>query len=102
MTKETTQDQNSAVPENAFRDLSTRSTIFRTKLIEEFQLLDNIGSSSSAQAPTRSSTDFADDATRKTILIENSTQLIKFKVRALFRPRYQDQQKIRYSKEPNK
>ncbi|KAI9209050.1 Ion transport protein-domain-containing protein [Polychytrium aggregatum] len=66
-------------PENAFHDLSKRSTIFRSKLIEEFQLLDNISNSSAGgRAPTHTSRDIADPKARKLILLEDPYQCIKF------------------------
>jgi len=63
-----------------FHDLSSRSTIFRTKLIEEFQLLDNLSSSikGTAQPPQYNSKDVKDNLTLNKILSENPYQLIKF------------------------
>ncbi|KAJ3327410.1 Cysteine protease atg4b [Blyttiomyces sp. JEL0837] len=48
-----------AAPENTFHDLSKRTSIFRNKLIEEFQLLDNISDNSNVQAPSHTSRDIA-------------------------------------------
>jgi hypothetical protein len=45
------------VPEYAFHDISHRANIFRSRLIEEFQLLDNIVEATSVQAPQYSSKD---------------------------------------------
>ncbi|KAG5462363.1 MAG: hypothetical protein BJ554DRAFT_5319 [Olpidium bornovanus] len=42
---------------NAFHDLSPRASIFRNQLIEEFQVLDNLGDTTNAQAPTYTSRD---------------------------------------------
>ncbi|KAI8804223.1 Ion transport protein-domain-containing protein [Cladochytrium replicatum] len=67
-------------PENAFRDLSSQATVFRTKLIEEFQLLEHIADSSNVQAPTHTSRDLSDSTSRANILLENPYQLIKFQV----------------------
>ena len=44
-------DMENIVPEYAFHDISHRASVFRTRLIEEFQLLDNIVEASSVQAP---------------------------------------------------
>lgn len=43
------------VPENAFHDLTPRTSIFRNKLIEEFQLLENLQDASTVPPPTHSS-----------------------------------------------
>jgi cation channel sperm-associated protein 2 len=47
----------SSVLRHAFHDLSTHASIFRAKLIEEFQLLDNITDSRNVQAPVYNSRD---------------------------------------------
>lgn len=43
--------EDNIVPEFAFHDISHRASVFRTRLIEEFQLLDNIVESNSVQSP---------------------------------------------------
>ncbi|ORX83476.1 hypothetical protein BCR32DRAFT_266947 [Anaeromyces robustus] len=65
-------------PENVFHDLSSRSSLFRTKLMDEFQLLDNINNSFNIQAPIYTSNDLSDPKTLKKILIEHPNHLIKF------------------------
>eukprot|EP00833_Pecoramyces_ruminatium_P003706 jgi/Orpsp1_1/1177738/evm.model.c7180000062631.2 len=65
-------------PENVFHDLSSRSYLFRTKLIDEFQLLDNINNSFNTQAPIYTSNDLSDPKVLKKILIEHPNHLIKF------------------------
>lgn len=42
-----------------FHDLSSRSSLFRTKLMDEFQLLDNINNSFNTQAPVYTSNDLS-------------------------------------------
>ncbi|KAI9366044.1 Ion transport protein-domain-containing protein, partial [Zopfochytrium polystomum] len=63
-----------------FHDLSKRTTLFRTKLIDEFQLLDNLTDNANVQPPTHTSRDIADPKVRAKILLENPHQLIKFHV----------------------
>ncbi|KAJ3389062.1 Cation channel sperm-associated protein 2 [Lobulomyces angularis] len=66
---------------DAFHDLSTRSEVFRTKLIDEFQLLDNISQYGlSVKSPLYTSNDFTDQSIRQQLLSENPNHLIKFKV----------------------
>jgi len=65
-------------PENVFHDLSSRSSLFRTKLINEFQLLDNISNSFNSQAPVYTSNDLSDPKALKRILIDHPNHLIKF------------------------
>ena len=50
-------EADSIVPEYAFHDVSHRAAVFRGRLIEEFQLLDNIVESTSIQAPQYTSKD---------------------------------------------
>ncbi|KAJ3194688.1 hypothetical protein HK101_002162 [Irineochytrium annulatum] len=58
--------------------------IFRSRLIEEFQLLDNISDKHNVSSPTHTSRDIAgvyeDPDARAKILMENAHQLIKFQV----------------------
>ncbi|KAL6605009.1 Ion transport protein-domain-containing protein [Neocallimastix sp. 'constans'] len=65
-------------PENVFHDLSSRSTLFRTKLIDEFQLLDNVNNNLNIQAPVYTSNDLLDPKFLKKILIDHPNHLIKF------------------------
>jgi len=69
---------NKRAPENVFHDLSSRSSLFRTKLMDEFQLLENINNSFNTQAPIYTSNDLSDPKTLKKILIEHPNHLIKF------------------------
>ncbi|KAI9140414.1 Ion transport protein-domain-containing protein [Paraphysoderma sedebokerense] len=62
-----------AIPQDAFHDLSSRSAVFRQRLIEDFQLLENVG----ADYSTR---DLRDPKTLLSILRGNPDQLIKFNV----------------------
>ncbi|KAJ1501663.1 Cation channel sperm-associated protein 2, partial [Coelomomyces lativittatus] len=65
--------------ELAFHDLSIRSSLFRTKLIEEFQLLENLGvSTTMAYPPQYNTCDVRDKPTFQKMLKENPCQLIKF------------------------
>ncbi|ORX49236.1 hypothetical protein BCR36DRAFT_353614 [Piromyces finnis] len=64
--------------DNVFHDLSSRSSLFRTKLIDEFQLLDNINNNFNSQAPIYTSNDLSDPKVLKKILIEHPNHLIKF------------------------
>lgn len=50
-------DADNIVPELYFHDISHRAGVFRNRLIEEFQLLDNIVEATSIQAPQYSSKD---------------------------------------------
>jgi cation channel sperm-associated protein 2 len=63
----------------AFHDLSSRSCIFRNKLIEEFQLLENLSSSGGSSLPPQYNTrDVRDPTLFGKIMHEAPTQLIKF------------------------
>jgi cation channel sperm-associated protein 2 len=53
----TEKKKDTTLPELAFQDLSPFTALFRTKLIEEFQLLDNITAATAVQAPQFTSRD---------------------------------------------
>ncbi|KAI8841297.1 hypothetical protein BC829DRAFT_446759 [Chytridium lagenaria] len=69
----------STSPENTFHDLSSRTTIFRSKLLEEFQLLDNVQNSRGA-APTHTLETLQTPRLELKFFLENPHQLIKFQV----------------------
>lgn len=62
--------------ELTFQDLSPYTSLFRGRLLEEFQLLDNI--TATTQAPQYTSRIVRDDKFFRKILAENPHQLIKF------------------------
>ncbi|ORZ33335.1 Ion transport protein-domain-containing protein [Catenaria anguillulae PL171] len=63
----------------AFHDLSSRSAVFRARLIEEFQLLDNLSLTGGTALPPQFNTrDVRDPDTLERILSEAPHQLIKF------------------------
>lgn len=61
-----------------FRDLSSRSQVFRDRLVSEFQLYEGHGSLE-MQIPMMSSEEFTDFKARTKALLEAPFQLIKFK-----------------------
>ncbi|KAI9156008.1 Cation channel sperm-associated protein 2 [Blastocladiella emersonii ATCC 22665] len=63
----------------AFHDLASRSSVFRSRLIEEFQLLENLSLAGGATAPPQFNTrDVRDTSMFGKIMAENPHQLIKF------------------------
>ncbi|EPZ34913.1 hypothetical protein ROZALSC1DRAFT_28316 [Rozella allomycis CSF55] len=62
-----------------FHDLSMNTHYFRSKLLEEFQLVDSLTDESIVQTPIYASRDITDSNTRDKVL-ENPNQLIKFKI----------------------
>ncbi|KAJ3360569.1 hypothetical protein GGF32_008312 [Allomyces javanicus] len=87
--------------DNAFHDLSGRSAIFRSRLIEEFQLLENLSMSGGAAVPPQYNTrDVRDASTLAQILKENPGQLIKFQ--AFKRTRQMDKVDRRLTRIRNK
>ncbi|ORY49945.1 hypothetical protein BCR33DRAFT_713541 [Rhizoclosmatium globosum] len=64
--------------ENTFHDLSKKSSIFRSRLIDEFHLLDDVANTATVQAPKHTSRDITDLKMRNKILLDNPNQLIKF------------------------
>ncbi|KAJ3082445.1 hypothetical protein HDU99_002636 [Rhizoclosmatium hyalinum] len=61
-----------------FHDLSKKSSIFRSRLIDEFHLLDDVANTATVQAPKHTSRDMTDLKMRNKILLDNPHQLIKF------------------------
>ncbi|KAI9218701.1 Ion transport protein-domain-containing protein [Blastocladiella britannica] len=65
--------------DSAFHDLSTHAALFRTKLIEEFQLLENIAmTGGNALPPQYNSRDVRDPKMLTKLLDESPHQLVKF------------------------
>ncbi|KAL7750064.1 Cation channel sperm-associated protein 2 [Sorochytrium milnesiophthora] len=70
---------NSNELDNAFHDLSRRSSLFRTRLLDEFQLLDNLSLSTGVSQPPQFNTrDVADPEAFVKIMAEEPYNLIKF------------------------
>eukprot|EP00163_Fabomonas_tropica_P029382 TRINITY_DN626_c0_g1_i17.p1 TRINITY_DN626_c0_g1~~TRINITY_DN626_c0_g1_i17.p1 ORF type:complete len:136 (-),score=0.57 TRINITY_DN626_c0_g1_i17:539-946(-) len=78
---------------NMFDDISTRSHIFRSKLIDEFRLMEGGVESGSKDAPSFSTKDIDSEPERfKRMLREAPGQLIKFKLFKRYAIMHQGQQ----------
>ncbi|XP_072038186.1 cation channel sperm-associated protein 2-like [Amphiura filiformis] len=63
-----------------FDDLSSRAETFRSKLIEDFHLLDSFDEHGRSDAPKFHSKDFQDDANLDKMMLDNPHGLVKFQV----------------------
>ncbi|KAI8611411.1 Ion transport protein-domain-containing protein [Chytriomyces sp. MP71] len=77
--------------ENTFHDLSKKSSIFRSRLIDEFHLLDDVANTATVQAPKHTSRDMMDLKIRNKVLLDNPHQLIKFQA---FKKTQMDEQTV--------
>ncbi|KAJ3241158.1 hypothetical protein HDU78_001977 [Chytriomyces hyalinus] len=66
--------------EHTFHDLSKKTQIFRSRLIDEFHLLDDVANTARVKAPKHTSRDMLDLKMRNKMLLENPHQLVKFQV----------------------
>ncbi|CAH3138853.1 unnamed protein product [Pocillopora meandrina] len=66
--------------EDTMDELAPRAEIFRSKLIEDFQLIDRVANSSGAEPPKYYSNEITDDEVMKQLLRETPQGLIKFQI----------------------
>ncbi|KXJ25905.1 Cation channel sperm-associated protein 2 [Exaiptasia diaphana] len=66
--------------EDLIEELSPRAEIFRSKLIEDFQLLDMLMDKGGSEAPTHYSNEILDDAVMEKLLKESPLGLVKFQL----------------------
>ncbi|XP_071964703.1 cation channel sperm-associated protein 2-like isoform X2 [Antedon mediterranea] len=74
------EEQNARKSQLLYEKLSAKAELFRSKLIEDFHLLDSFDEQGLVDAPVHYSKDMADSEFLNQVMLDNANELIKFQV----------------------